>query len=303
MSARLSVVISAYNEEKMIKDCLESVKWADEVIVIDNQSTDNTVKIAKKYTKKIYSRPNNPMLNVNKNYGFTKASGEWILSLDADERIEKELKNEILKITHPASHISHPTNGYRIPRKNIIFGKWIKHTGWYPDYQLRLFKKGKGKFPEKHVHEMVKVIGKTEKLKNHIKHHNYKSIDQFLHKLFNIYANNEAQNLIESGYKFRKKDIIRFPAKEFISRYFARKGYKDGLHGLSLSLLMAFYHTIVILKIWEKGDFKEENFTLSEFELESKKIYDQTRHWIRQETIENEENAIKKIFLKFLKIK
>ena len=144
---KLSVVISAYNEERMIEDCLKSARFADEIILVDNQSTDKTTEIAKRYTNKIFFRTNNPlMLNLNKNFGFTKATGDWILSLDADERVSKELKEEINNIIHQSSAISHQQSGYLIPRKNIIFGKWIQHGLWYPDDQLRLLRKGKGKF-------------------------------------------------------------------------------------------------------------------------------------------------------------
>src|SRR3989344_3655909 len=151
---KISVVISAYNEEAMIEDCLKSVKdLADEIIFVDNTSTDKTVEITKKYTKKIFVRENDPvMLNRNKNFGFTKATGDWILSLDADERLTPELSAEIRN-----SIRAHQFVAYEIPRKNIIFGKWIQHSIWWPDYNLRLFRRGKGKFPEKHVHEKLVV--------------------------------------------------------------------------------------------------------------------------------------------------
>src|SRR3989344_5565695 len=161
----LSGIVSVFNGENEIEDCLKSLSFADEIIVVNNSSTDKTEDIARKYTNKIFIRPNNPMLNVNKNFGFTKAKGEWILNLDADERVspelQKEIKSEILNPRLPkpgtGGQAKPETNGYWIPRKNIIFGKWIEHTGWYPDHQLRLFKNGKGKFEERHVHEMIKV--------------------------------------------------------------------------------------------------------------------------------------------------
>src|SRR3990167_11176741 len=181
----LSVVVSVFNGEDVLDDCLKSASFADEIIVINNSSLDRTEKIACKYTDKIFTRPNNSMLNINKNFGFSKASGDWILSLDADERITPELQKEILStINHELSTAS----GYWIPRKNIIFGKWIEHTGWYPDHQLRLFKKGKGKFPEVHVHEMIKVEGSKEYLLGHIIHRNFETVSQFLRKHIEIYA-------------------------------------------------------------------------------------------------------------------
>lgn len=294
--AKLSVVISAYNEEKMLPDCLKSVKWADEIIVVDNNSTDKTAQIAKKYTKKVFHRPNNPMLNVNKNFGFTKATGDWILSLDADERVTDELHKELLDLNRLKADV----NGFCMPRKNMIFGKWIKYTGWYPDHQMRLFRKGKGKFPEKHVHEMIKVDGETKHLKGHLFHYNYGSIDEFLRKMSQIYTSNEAENLIKEGYKINTLDAIRMPFNEFISRYFVRKGYKDGLHGLVLSLLMAFYHLVVFAKVWEKQRFIEKQVSLHMFEKEFSKIKKDTDYWIKRAKMQNEKNIVKKILIKLM---
>ena len=195
---KVSVVISAYNEEKKLADCLKSVlDVASEIIVVNSGSTDKTEEIASKFTKNVYSRENNPMLNVNKNFGFGKAKSDWILNLDADERLEKALSNEILELSEDSQF-----SGYFIPRKNIIFGKWIQHTGWYPDHQLRLFKNGKGKFEEKHVHEMIQVDGEIGQLKNPMTHLNYESVSQFLDKMVRTYTVSEANVLFDNGYKF-----------------------------------------------------------------------------------------------------
>src|SRR3989344_6713802 len=118
---KLTVVVSAFNEERKIEACLKSVEFSDEIILVDGSSTDRTVEIAKKFKTKIYKRENNPMLNINKNFGFTKAKGDWILSLDADERVSEDLKKEINKVLKNVKDV----NGYWIPRKQIIFGKWI----------------------------------------------------------------------------------------------------------------------------------------------------------------------------------
>lgn len=293
---KLSVVISAFNEEKMIADCLESVKFADEIILVNSSSTDNTQKIASKYTKKIYTRENNLMLNINKNYGFTKAEGNWILSLDADERITPELEEEIKKVLTNSNSI----NGYWIPRKNIIFGKWIQHSLWYPDYQLRLFKRGFGKFPEKHVHEMVSLEGDTEKLKSPMVHYNYSSISQYLSKMDSIYTESEAENYLNSGKKITWVDALRFPVNDFLKTFFAQKGYKDGLHGLVLSILQAFYSEVVFAKIWERQGFKEYNDInfLRDFYNQSKKIKKEFKYWFLTEFISNTNNKFKKISLR-----
>lgn len=295
--SKLSVVISAYNSEDKIEDCLKSVGFADEIILVNNSSTDKTENLAKKYTSKIFTRENNLMLNVNKNFGFSKATGDWILCLDDDERITDALAVEIKKIVKDNKS---QINGYFIPRKNIIFGKWIEHTGWYPDPQLRLFKNGKGKFEEKHVHEMIKVDGALEYLKEPMLHYNYKSISQFLNKMSNIYASNEAEVLISQGYKVKFADAIRFPLKEFLSRFFAQEGYKDGFHGLMLSIFMAFYHFCVFAFVWEEQGFSEieQGNILEKSSKEFVGAGKEISFWLNSEKIKNTKNPIKKIFYK-----
>lgn len=294
---KLSVVISAFNEEKNVKDCLESVKWADEIVFIDNTSQDKTLEIAKKYTSKIFTRPNNLMLNINKNFGFEKAQGEWILSLDADEQVTPELKEEIKSsIINNKSSI----NGYRIPRKNIIFGKWIQHTGWYPDYQLRLFRRGKGKFAEKHVHEQLDVDSEADVLNEHLLHLNYSSVAQFFYKMNQIYIPNEAQNILDVGKKVVWQDAVSWPTQEFLKRFFAEEGWKDGLHGLILSLLMAFYHLLVFIHIWEKQGFwevREKDFPRA-VEDEFGKTGKEFSYWLKDTKIKNTQNPLEKIYLK-----
>jgi glycosyltransferase involved in cell wall biosynthesis len=297
----LSIVISVFNGEKVLEDCLKSASFASEIIIVDNYSTDNTLTIAKKYTDKIYAQKNNPSkIDIQKNFGFEKATKNWVLSLDADERITPELQKEIenLKLEE-----KNAINGYWIPRKNIIFGKWIKHTGWYPDHQLRLFRRGMGKFLEEHVHEPIRVEGQLGYLENNILHNNYESISQFLDRLFKIYALNEAEQLIKKGYIFDWRDAVRFPTKEFLSRYFAREGYRDGFHGLMLSFLMAFYHFIVFSYIWEKQKFRQidnEQF-LAETEKEVLKTSKDFSFWFSKEKIELIKNPVTKVFRKILR--
>lgn len=293
---KISVVVSAFNEEKMIGDCLKSAKLvADEIILVDNTSHDSTVKIAKKYTDKIFIRPNDPvMLNRNKNFGFSKATGDWIISLDADERITSQLASEIKKVT-----LKKNFSGWEIPRKNIIFGKWIRHSIWWPDYNLRLFRNGFGKFAEKHVHEKLDVKGEVGKLENPMVHYNYQTVSQFIRKLDNTYTESETENYLKSGKNIYWYDAIRWPANDFIKTFFFQKGYKDGLHGLVLSQLQAFYALIFFAKVWErKESFKDltpDNFFM-EVLKELSKIAKEIKYWVYEVLME--ENPARKIIFK-----
>jgi len=290
---KISAVISAFNEEKNIERCLKSLSFADEIVVVDNSSLDKTSEIARKYTKKVFTQENNPnLIDLQKNFGFEKASFEWILSIDADEEVSSALAEEIKTTLKNKNKV----DGYWVPRKNIIFGKLIEHTGWYPDAQLRLFKKGKGKFVNAHVHEPIKLDGESAYLNEHLIHHHYKTIAEFMQKTINIYAPNEAEDYLNKGYQFSYFDALRFPLNEFISRFFARKGYKDGFHGLMLSLLMAFYHFIIFAKLWEKQGFKEydkEDF-LEESEKEFRKAGKEIVFWISKEKLEALKNPLRR---------
>ncbi len=287
---KVSVVITTFNSEATIEDTLKSVEnIANEIIVVDGTSTDGTVKIVSKYTNRIFIRENYLMLNKNKNFGFEKAQSEWILCLDSDERVTPELTNEILNLPENIG-----TDGYFIPRKNIIFGKWIEHTGWYPDPQLRLFRKDRGRFAEKHVHEFIDVKGKIETLNSPLTHLNYDSIDQFLNKMVRTYTVSEAENMVEKGYKYNPFDIVRMPLSEFLKRYFAEEGYKDGMHGLVLSILMAFYHLVVFVRLWEMNKYPTIESTDELFDKGSKTIMKEIKYWIIKKKIDNESNVFKK---------
>ncbi len=295
--AKLSVVISAFNEEKNITDCLESVRWADEIILVDNTSTDKTVEMAGKYGAKIYNQPNKLMLNINKNFGFEKASGDWILNLDADERVSPELAREI---DETIKQWDDETTGYWISRKNILFGKWIQHSLWWPDEQLRLFKKGKGKFAEQQVHEYLETEGKTGHLQNPITHYNYSSVSQFLNKMDRIYSENEAESFIKSGKKIVWSDAVKWPVGDFLKTYFLQEGYKDGLHGLVLSVLQAFYTEVLFAKVWEKQGFREENIDKEEIINTLKDSQKEVNYWLRTIEIKGAKKP-KRLILRILR--
>lgn len=292
---KLSIVISAYNEQKKIRACLESVKFADEIVFVDNSSTDKTAKIAKEYTKKIYTQPNDPTnIDLQKNLGIEKATGDWIFVLDADEQVTPELAHELHELMQ---NDPKGINGFWVPRKNIIFNKWVQHSGWYPDPQLRLVRKGKGKYEKAHYHEPIAVTGKTAALAEHILHYNYENVRQVLYRSLLVYAPNEAEELLRKGYIFNYRDAIRLPVKEFLSRYFAREGYKDGFHGLMLAIVMAMYHFGIFAYIWEKKKFVNES-SVEAFEEEAKQSGKEIAFWINKRKIDEEKDLLRKTFLK-----
>lgn len=293
---KLSVVISAFNEEKKIEDCLKSAKFADEIVFVNNSSTDRTREIAEKYTSIIIDQENNPdRIDRQKNTGIEKASNEWTFVLDADEQITVELAKEIKETIAKETKLS----GFYVPRKNIAFGKWIEHTGWYPDHQLRLFKKGKGRFLKDYVHQVLDVEGETGVLKNHLLHQNYESIDQFVNRAVNAYTPNEAEKRLAQGYEFSFADAIRLPFNEFLKRFFKEKGYKDGFHGLMLSLFMAFYHFMVFAYIWEKQKFRQTDKSMLRLvKDEFKNMVKETSYWIDTEEIDQHKNPLKKGLLR-----
>jgi len=214
--------------------------------------------------------------------------------LDADERITPKLSAQIRKAIRDNRFA-----GYELPRKNIIFGKWIRHSIWWPDYNLRLFRRGNGKFPEKHVHEKLVVNGKVGRLDNPMIHYNYQTVSQFINKLNTTYTESETENFLKSGKDIAWYDAIRWPTADFIKTFFAQAGYKDGLYGLVLSMLQASYALVFFAKVWErKKNFKDitpDNF-LSEVLKEFSKATRDIRYWIYQALIEV--NPAKKLYYK-----
>ena len=252
--SKISVVINTRNEEENIEQAIKSVKsFADEIVVVDMKSSDNTVKIAKKLGAKVYDHEPMGYVEPARNFAISKATGEWILLLDADEEIPKSLAKRITDEIRKNN-----ADYFAIPRKNIVFRKWIKHSRWWPDYNIRLFKKGRVSWSEI-IHSVPETTGKGLDFEpvetNAILHHNYQSIEQYIERL-NRYTSVQAKNLIDEKYKFHWYDLIEKPAEEFLSRYFAGQGYRDGVHGLALAMLQAFSELVLYLKIWQHKKFK-----------------------------------------------
>lgn len=239
------------------------------------------------------------MLNINKNFGISKATGDWILYLDDDEVVPIELAKELRDIADSSNEDKDTAPlGYWIGRKNIIFGKWIEHGIWWPDAQLRFFKKGHGEYPAIHVHEHLDVSGPTGKLEHPYIHYNYDSISQFLWKMETIYTESEVAKLVTSGYTVRWYDAVRFPISDFVKLYLAQGGYKDGLHGLVLAILQSFYSFIVFAKLWEREGFSQSDISLRSFEKEFAHSHSELKYWLLTEKINHTRYWLTKIILK-----
>jgi glycosyltransferase involved in cell wall biosynthesis len=239
---KISVIIITRNEEVNIEDCLKSVKWADEIIIVDAESSDNTIGISQKYTDKIFTHKWEGYAK-QKQFALSLAKNEWILSLDADERVTPELKDEI------EAGVKDGFDGFKIPRKNYFLGKHIRGCGWNNDYQLRLFKKSVADVTDSLVHESFVVRGKIGRLENKMTHYSYRNINDAFEKI-NNYSSLEAQQ------KFRKKyvrpiDFIIHPASAFFQYFIVRKGFIDGKYGLMVSLLHAMTNLQTYMKMWE----------------------------------------------------
>ncbi len=248
MSAKLSVAIITYNEEPNIRRTLESVQWADEIIVVDSGSIDATAKICREYTDKVFHQE---WLGYGKqkNVAIDKASGDWVLSLDADEPIEPALAQEVRGIiSSPESH-----DGYWLPRKTFFLGTWIRHGGWYPDYNLRLFRRGKGRFEERAVHEAVRVNGPLGRTKAAIEHYAYPDLSSYLSAI-DKYSSLAVEVMAQKGisvFKTSWVNILFRPVLTFLFKYVFRLGFLDGKPGLVLNLFHSYYVLAKYAKAWE----------------------------------------------------
>ena len=250
MPARLSVTIITRDEERNIRRTLESVRWADEIIVLDSGSTDTTVNICREYTDKVFDQP---WLGYSgqKNAALDRATGDWVLSLDADEPIEDALAEEIRRIIVSPGAL----DGYRIPRKTFFLGKLIRHGGWYPDHNLRLFRRGKGRFEERAVHEAIKVSGTVGTMENAILHFAYPDLASYVATI-NKYSTLAVDVMAIKGITPVKRgwpNLLFRPIGTFFWKYVVRLGFLDGKHGLVLNLYHAVYVFFKYSKAWERS--------------------------------------------------
>ena len=233
---RLSVTVIALNEEENIVPCLESVRFADEIIVVDSGSTDRTLELARNFTGRIFTIDWQGFAGT-KNFALEQATGDWVFSLDADERVPEGLREEILKVVKDDC----PLDGYRIPRKNYVGGRWIRRLGWYPDYTLRLFRRGRGRFKDREVHEEVEVEGKVGLLQTPLEHYSYRSLEEYASRQ-DRYARLAAEEMRKAGRRPVPGELLWRPALTFLNLFFLKLGFLEGALGLKLALQSSRYN-------------------------------------------------------------
>lgn len=254
---KISAVINTYNEERNLERCLASIaSFVDEIVVVDMNSSDKTTEIAKEYKAKIYFHKYTGYVEPARNFALQKAQGDWIFLIDADEEAPGVLLTDLKAIIK-----ENKVDYVNLPRKNLIFGKWIKHSRWWPDYNVRFFRKGKVEWDDK-IHSIPITQGTGVEIpaeeKYALVHYNYQTISQYLGRS-DRYTSVMATELVSGGYRFSPEDLIKRPCAEFLSRYYAGQGYKDGLHGLVLAILQANTEFLTYLKVWEKEKFTDKN--------------------------------------------
>jgi glycosyltransferase involved in cell wall biosynthesis len=251
----VSVVIVTKDEEKNIKDALESVREFEEVVVLDAFSRDGTLEICKRYTPRVFQQEWKGYAR-QKQAAMDLANKEWVLILDADERVTPALKREL------AGKIGEGMrDGFYLPRKNYFLGKWIRHSGWWPDYTLRLFRKEVSHVELREVHEKVVVKGSVGHLKEPIEHYTYRTIADYLKKM-EQYSTLSANELFQRKSTPPVLSMIANPTYVFLKMFFLRQGFRDGMHGFVLAGLYSVYTFLKYVKIWEKRRGEKEHEAL-----------------------------------------
>ena len=240
----ISAVVLTKNEENNIVDCLESISFCDEIIIVDDNSNDRTLELLSNFKVKLYKRSLNDNFSIQRNFGLEKATGDWVLFIDADERVTPLLKKEILYKTEANGEVS----GFYFRRKDYFIGKPLNHGETASIRLLRLVKKRKGIWYGR-VHEVINVSGKTGSMENPIIHYPHKTLSEFLSEI-SSYSTLRAKELFESGKKTNFLSIILYPKAKFLLNFFIKKGFMDGIYGFVFAILMSFHSFLVRAKLW-----------------------------------------------------
>ena len=241
----MTATVITFNEAANIQAAIESLSWADEIIVVDSESTDDTAAIARRYTDKVIVRPW-PGYIAQKNFAAAQARHDWIFSLDADERVTPELAGEIKAVLASPSGVA----GYRVPRVTFHLGRWMRSTDWYPDYQLRLYDRRRARWTGRHVHESVKADGAVQDLRGELQHFAYRDLAHHFQTM-DRYTTLAARQMFEDGRRAGFFDLMVHPPAAFFRNYVLRGGFRDGVPGLIVSAMNARYVGLKFAKLWE----------------------------------------------------
>lgn len=251
----LAALIITQNEEANIEACLQTVTWADEIIVIDSGSIDKTCEIARKYTSKVVFH-SWAGYSAQKNYGHSMVGSDWILSIDADERVTPELRDEIQTLLTRSTNDTSPV-AYRIPIRDWMFGKFVNFGSWPHQKHVRLYRSGEVSWTGV-VHERQVVMGEVGHLSHPLLHYSHTSIDRFIDKL-NRYTDIEANEMFSRGVRIRLASAAFGAVRAFLGQYIRLQGFRDGGHGLILAVLMAMYFFTTRAKLWSLWYSKEHD--------------------------------------------
>lgn len=244
---KLTVTVITYNESEHIAAALDSVAWADEIIVVDSGSTDGTAEIARGKACRVIVRPW-PGYSDQKNFAADQASNDWVLSMDADERVTPALASEIREVLQRGPEVS----GYRIKRVSRYLGRWIRTTDWFPDYQLRLYNRHAGRWNGLRIHESFRLTqGTPGRLSGEMEHYAYRDISHHLQKI-DTYTTLIADQWVADGRRTSPAAIVLHPAFAFFRNYILRRGVLDGTTGLIISMLNSYYVFLKLAKLWER---------------------------------------------------
>ncbi len=244
---KIAVVIITKDEERNIAACLESVSWADERIVVDACSNDRTMEIAKRLGGRVYIRPW-PGYGPQKNFGMEQARSEWILIVDADERITPELREEIGRVLNGA--VPADVAGFEIPRRNYFYGRWIRGGGIYPDFQLRLIRKSAGRYDDVLIHEHLRLRGRIERLRNPMDHDSVPSVRAHVKKMM-WYTTLGAQEKLKTRSAVTAFEIAGHHIGTILKTYLLRGGHRDGMHGVIVALFAGMHTFVKYAKAWD----------------------------------------------------
>jgi glycosyltransferase involved in cell wall biosynthesis len=242
---KLSVIITTFNEEVNIADCIESVAWADEILVVDSFSTDRTVEVAKRYPVRLLQREYYGSA-AQKNWAIDRVEHGWVLIVDADERVTVPLAAEILVLLTRSPQV----DGYYIRRENVFIDRVMRHSGWSTDKVIRLFRRDKGRYPNRRVHADLAIEGPTPELDHPFLHYTFRSFGQYFDKFLN-YAEWGAAQAFREGRTVGVLEIAGRPFWRFFRTYFLQLGFLDGLHGLVLCTLQSFGVFLKYARLWE----------------------------------------------------